>query len=257
VTLALAICCRDGIVFAADSQSTLSTVGQPTKQDTQKLYVLADRIAWAGSGSVGSIQRVEPELVERAAEIVVAFSKGHEEGARAIFTRVNALQKRVASEVLGDASTGASAYLFGGHGVAGQFLLEITADGVRQWCERSGFTAIGSGDIFAVHAYRSVSHYELPKLSLVQAQALAYRTVENAIATAAYGLGGDIRLSVATASGAHMLSETDIRAVQDIVDIWKQREVDILEELVTEAPHIVEDFAEPPSESDGVAQLGH
>lgn len=255
MTLALAICCKDGIVLAADSQSTLSTQGQPTRQYTDKLYVLGGRIAWAGSGTVGAIQRVEPELVRHATDILVAFTRHHELGAQEVFRRVNAIQRRVASEVLGDAATtGTSSYLFGGYGAVGQFLLEIAPDGVRQWCQKSGFTAIGSGDIFAIHAYRSVAHYKLPNLSLVQAQALAYRTVENAIATAAYGLGGEIRLAVVTPSSAYLLSETDTRAVQDTVDIWKQREVDILEELgpapleppVPAAP--AAPVAEPPSE---------
>lgn len=232
MTLALAICCRDGIVLAADSQSTLLTPGQYTRQDTEKLYVLGDRIAWAGAGTVGAIQRVEHVLTQHAGDIVRAFGQGHELGARKIHTRVSAVQREIAAEILGDPmEEGASAYPFGGYGASGQFLLEIDSSGVRQWCERSHFTAIGSGAIYAVHAYRSVAHYRLPSLSLVQAQALAYRTVENAIATAALGLGGAIRLATVTPAGACALGEVELEAVQDTVDIWKQREVEILAEL--------------------------
>ncbi len=252
MTLALAICCSNGIVFAADSQYTLLTAGQATKQDTEKLYVLGDRIAWAGAGAVGAIQRVEHELAKHSGEIMKGFSKGHEAGAQEIFKRVNAVQKQIASEVLGDpGKEGTSTYLFGGYGAAGQFLLEIDSVGVRQWSERSHFTAIGSGDIYAIHAYRSISHYKLPSLSLVQAEALAYRTVENAIATAALGLGGAIRLAAVTPSGACILDDTKIKAVQDVVDIWKQREVEILDELPsaeTEMPPRDGDMAGPPSE---------
>jgi 20S proteasome alpha/beta subunit len=249
VTLALALCCRDGIVLAADSQSTLSTQGQPTRHDTEKLYVLGGRIVWAGSGTVGAIQRVEPELAEHADAILHAFSISHELGARAVFTHVNGVQKRIAREVL-DPDAAGSSYLFGGYGAAGRFLLEVASDGVRQWSERSGFTAIGSGDIFAVHAYRSVAHYRLPSLSLVQAQALAYRTVENAIATAAFGLGGAVRLAAVTPSGACLLDDTQLKAVQDTVDIWKQREVEILAELAPAAsePAGADAVSEPPSE---------
>jgi len=252
LTLALAICCRDGIVFAADSQSTLLTPGQYTKQDTEKLYVLGDRIAWAGAGTVGAIQRVEHVLTQHAGDIVRAFSQSHELGARRIHTRVSAVQREVAAEILGDPlEEGTSAYLFGGYGVAGQFLLEIDSSGVRQWCERGHFTAIGSGAIYAVHAYRSIEHYRLPSLSLVQAQAFAYRTVENAIATAALGLGGATRLVTVTPAGACILGDTDIKAVQDTVDIWKQREVEILAELEAAAPEAVPaagEIEEPPSE---------
>src|SRR5262249_7831950 len=162
------------------------TVGQATRQDTEKLYVLGDRIAWAGAGTVGAIQRVEHELTRFAPAIVTAFVQNHELGARKIHTRVNAVQREGASDIIDHPEEeGASTYLFAGYGADGQFVLEIDASGVRQWCEKSHFTAIGSGAIYAIHAYRSVSHYRLPSLSLVQAQALAYRTVENAIATAA------------------------------------------------------------------------
>ena len=250
MTLALAICCRDGIVFAADSQSTLLTPGQATKQDTEKLYLLGDRIAWAGAGTVGAIQRVEHVLTQQADAVVRAFSVSHEMGARKIHSRVNAVQREVAAEILGDPTEeGTSAYLFGGYGAAGQFLLEIDSSGVRQWCERSHFTAIGSGAIYAVHAYRSIAHYRLPSLSLVQALAFAHRTVENAIATAALGLGGATRLVTVTPEGAVMLGDTDLKAVQDTVDIWKQREVEILGELApAPAAPAASDLAEPPSE---------
>ena len=248
MTLALAICCRDGIVFAADSQSTLLTPGQYTKQDTEKLYVLGDRIAWAGVGTVGAIQRVDHVLTQQAGDIIRAFSQSHEMGARRIHLRVAAVQREVAAEVLGDPlEEGTSAYLFGGYGAAGQFLLEIDSSGVRQWCERGHFTAIGSGAIYAVHAYRSIAHYRLPSLSLVQAQAFAYRTIENAIATAALGIGGAARLVTVTPDGACVLSDTDLKAVQDTVDIWKQREVEILAELEQAAPANGE-LQEPPSE---------
>jgi 20S proteasome alpha/beta subunit len=250
VTLALAICCRDGIVLAADSQSTLLTPGQYTKQDTEKLYVLGDRIAWAGAGTVGAIQRVEHTVNRHAAEIVRAFAQDHELGARKIHTRVSAVQREVAAEILGDPEQeGASAYLFGGYGASGQWLLEIDSSGMRQWCERGHFTAIGSGSIYAVHAYRSIEHYRLPSLSLVQAQAFAYRTVENAIATAALGLGGAVRLATVTPAGACALGDTDLKAVQDVVDIWKQREVEILGELdPVAAPPAPAAVDEPPSE---------
>jgi hypothetical protein len=149
---------------------------------------------------------------------------------------------------VGDPGSGGSAYLFGGYGVAGQFLLEISADGVRQWGEKNNFTAIGSGDIFAVHAYRSISHYSLASMSLVLAQALAYRTVANAIATAAFGLGGAVRLSVVTPASAYIVPEGDLEAVRDLVALWEQREVELLAGLDAAQPAPASDSADPPSE---------
>jgi 20S proteasome alpha/beta subunit len=252
LTLALAIRCRDGIVLAADSQSTLLTAGQWTRLDADKLNVLGGRVAWAGSGAIGAVQRVELELEAHAREILAAFAVSHELGAREVFRRVNTVQKQVFTEAVGDPTNVGSSYLFAGYGVAGPFLLEIDSDGGRQWSDRHSFAAIGSGAIYAIHASRSIAHHRLPALSLVQAQALAYRTVENAIATAALGLGGATRLLVVTPSGAGLLDRTELKAVQDIVDIWKQREVEILLELgaAAEDPSAQPGapLPEPPSE---------
>lgn len=253
MTLALAIRCRDGIVLAADSQSTLLTAGQWTRLDADKLNVLGGRIAWAGSGAIGAVQRVELELEAHAREIVAAFEVSHELGAREVFRRVNSVQKQVFTEAVGDPTNVGSSYLFAGYGASGPFLLEIDSDGGRQWSDRHSFAAIGSGAIYAIHASRSIAHYRLPALSLVQAQALAYRTVENAIATAALGLGGATRLLVVTPSGASVLARTELEAVRDIVGIWKQREVEILQELGSSASEEAssaprEPPLEPPSE---------
>jgi 20S proteasome alpha/beta subunit len=250
LTLALAVRCRDGIVVAADSQSTLLTAGQWTRLEADKLNVLGGRIAWAGSGQLGAVQRVELELEAHVREILAAFQVSHELGAREVFRRVNGVQKQVFAEMVGDPGAGGSSYLFAGYGAAGPFLLEIDADGGRQWSDRRSFAAIGSGAIYAIHASRGIAHQRLPSLSLVQAEALAYRTVENAIATAALGLGGTVRLTVVTPSGAAILDETELKAVQDIVDIWKQREVEILQELgsVADEPTPAPAPPEPPSE---------
>jgi 20S proteasome alpha/beta subunit len=248
VTLALALCGTDGIVLAADSQATLMTDGAWTRREVEKLYVLGGRIAWAGAGTVGAIQRVEYELRAWEDEITRAFAKSHELGAQHISQRVNDVQRKVASETIGKPSNSGSSYVFAGYGAAGQFILEFDVDGVREWSERNGFTAIGSGALYAVHDYQRHSHHALLSSNLVQLQALAYRTVENAISTAALGLGGAIRLAIVTRSGACLLDGKAIEAVKDTVDIWKRREVEIFAELGLPAVEQETVRSEPPAE---------
>jgi proteasome beta subunit len=232
MTLAIALCCKDGIVLAADSQATMQTKGQPTKRDAvEKLFVLDKKLAWAGSGPEGVIQRVTLELDKHSGDITRGFERGHEAGANEIHKRVNEIQKRVYEETVGDKKATNSEYIFAGFGKEGPFLLEIGPESARQWHHTGGFTAIGSGDVFAMHGWRSVSHYEVKSLTLDQAQALAYRTVDNVIATAAFGIGGAVQMCVVTMTSATVSDKTQLDAVQDLIDIWKQREMDVLGEL--------------------------
>jgi 20S proteasome alpha/beta subunit len=257
MTLALALCCKQGIVLAADSQATMQTSGQATKTGAvEKLFVLHKKIAWAGSGPAGVIQRLTVELEKHSGDIVRGFEKGHELGAIEIHKRVNEIQKRVHDETVGDWKATGSEYIFAGFGKDGPFLLEISGQSARQWHHGTGFTAIGSGDVFAMHGWRSVSHYDISSLTLDQAQALAYRTVDNVIATAAFGIGGAVQMCVVTETSAAVSDKTQLEAVQDLIDIWKQREIDVMGELapvkkpvVAAAKSVSEPAAAPVTEA--------
>lgn len=219
--------------MASESQSTLATQGQMTKVSSSKLEVLSHSIVWAGSGHVGTIQRVHAEVEKQAASIVREFRSGQEAGAREIHKVVNGVQRQVASEVLASAGqmyeTG---FLFAGYSKDGPYILECDGKGGREWQHPKHFATIGSGDIFAVHAWRSLAHHDIGALSLAQAQALAYRTIEDAIATAAFGLGGQVQICIASRDQQpHVLDGSEMKAVEDLVAIWKAQEVDVLKGL--------------------------
>jgi hypothetical protein len=72
--------------------------------------------------------------------------------------------------------------------------------------------------------------------------------VANAIATAAFGLGGAVRLSVVTPGGASIVPEGDLEAVRDLVPLWEQREVELLADLDAPPASAVGDPTDPPSE---------
>jgi hypothetical protein len=110
------------------------------------------------------------------------------------------------------------------------------------------YAAVGSGDVFALHAIRSVAHYDILALGRVQAQALAYRTIDNAINTAAFGLGGPVQLLVVNNGRASLLSKTEIEAVRDLVDLWKRREVETLASLSAVEPGAAAGMPAPPVE---------
>jgi 20S proteasome alpha/beta subunit len=244
VTLIVALECRDGLVLASESQSTLMTQGQLTKAVATKLSILAG-IMWAGSGPIGVIQRAEYELEKQSGNISSEFRKGGEPGAKELHKYVNAVQRQAALEAMPSAGQAFdTAFLFAGYSRDGPFILECDQKGGRQWQHPFHFAAIGSGDIFAVHAWRSVAHYDIANLSLAQAEALGYRTIQDAVATAAFGLGGQVQMCIATkADGPRHMDKTEVDAIDDAVKLWKQREVEALGAL---APTPAE-AGEPPN----------
>ena len=214
----------------------MSTAGQPTKQEAEKLYVLGGQIGWGASGSQGLIQRVRHELESHFTEIRHGFTKdGAEQGARRVFGLVNPIQQQAVKEHVQPFSREPQsvAGLFVGYSKSQAFILEIAREGTRQFHD-APYAAIGSGDVFAIHAIRSVAHYKVEELTEDSALALACRTVDSAIKTAAFGLGGEIQLLVVTADKARCLSRAEIKPIEDLVDIWKGKEVEALGSLSPE-----------------------
>jgi len=250
VTIVLALKYKGGLLLASDSQATAGTQGQPSKGDAQKLFVLGETVGWAGSGATGLIHRVRDELEREAEAICGALRKRPAQvGSERIFAIVNRHQHQAAKEHVpsGGGPAEVVAALFVGYdGRAVPFIFEISAGGQRGFHEH--YDSIGSADIFAWHAIRSVeNYYNLPDLNRDLAMALAYRTIDNAIRTAAFGIGPPIQLLEVTPEGAHCLDETEVKAVADIVDLWRAKEVATLATLLQpEAP--AASPAEPPTE---------
>ncbi len=63
MTVVVGVLCKDGVVIGSDSSATF-TAGQvrTIEQPTKKVSVVAEEIAFAGTGHVGSIQRFENTL---------------------------------------------------------------------------------------------------------------------------------------------------------------------------------------------------
>lgn len=243
MTLILALRFKDGLLLASDSQATAQASGQWTKQEIEKIFTLRDVIGWGASGSVGLTQRLKDKIEGDAGLPKVFSNSGDQEGAQRLFLIVNKLQKDAVNEfVSGVAPQGTPgsapqmlACLFIGYARGQPFILEIAANGTRQF-HTVPYAAVGSGDVFALHAIRSVAHYDILALSREQAAALAYRTIDNAINTAAFGLGGPVQLLVVNNGKASRLNKDEVEAVRDLVDLWKRKEVETLGSLSAVEP---------------------
>lgn len=242
MTLILALRYRDGLLLASDSQATTQASGQWTKQELEKLFTLHDVIGWGASGSVGLTQRLQHAIADKRYLNLFA-NNGTESGAQELLKAVNKLQQEAVKEfVKGVAPEGTPlgspqtlACLFVGSARGQPFILEIAANGTRQF-HTVPYAAVGSGDVFALHAIRSVAHYDILALGREQAAALAYRTIDNAINTAAFGLGGPVQLLVVNNGKASRLNKDEVEAVRDLVDLWKRKEVETLGSLSAVEP---------------------
>src|SRR5205823_14792048 len=122
-----------------------------------------------------------------------------EDGLGRIQQVMNPLQQEAVKEFVNVPRREAAqaAAIFVGYSKGKPFLAAIETSGAYGFSQLPYF-AIGSGDIFANHAMRSVAHFPLEELDQGQAMALAYRTIENTIAAAAIGIGGSVQLLAAT-----------------------------------------------------------
>jgi hypothetical protein len=108
-----------------------------------------------------------------------------------------------------------------------------------------------------MHAWHSVSHYDIAKLTLLQGQVLAYRTIEDAVATAAFGLGGQVQMCVATRDGARQVDKAEIDAIVDAIKIVKGKEIEALGALApSEAPASAGVEAKPPPKENSTCHGG-
>jgi 20S proteasome alpha/beta subunit len=260
VTLIVALQHDEGIVLASDSQGTMQA-SQPVKQHSDKLHVLGGSVGWGGSGSGWLIARVR-ECLENDGGLQ-GILRDFEKNSDKFFRLVNKLQREAHDSFVPQQQNPPQeqeqfAGLFGGYMRDGHpFLFEIDVQGHRGFHPRP-YAAIGSGTIFAAHALVSVSHFDVKALSAKQAHALAYRTVQDAINTAAYGIGGKVQMCAVTRGKAWCLSAEEIKAVQDLVDIWKSKEVETLGSLALPANAPSDGGAaggeDPPSEQPSVTE---
>ncbi len=233
--------------MASDSQATAATSGQPTKQYADKIFVLDSALGWGSAGSVGLAQRIHYRL-EQQAKLGknIGSCSAPLEAAQRLCQIVNKVQREAAEafiKEIGGQPESCTSLIAGYCSKDQPFILEIAANGGSQL--QGAYAAIGSGDIFATYAIRSVAHFDVPNLGIEHAKALAFRTVADAINTAAYGLGGNVQMVAVTPRGANMLSATEIESVQDSVTIWKAKEVETLGSL---GEAVSKPADEPPTE---------
>lgn len=223
MTLVLAIPAKEGIVFASDGQVTIGNV----RTHGEKLYELNKGCAWAGSGEVALIQRVEerikqlpPNPLEEirdilALEIQRAVKELLELDFRTSFFREapNTLLELHPAD-----------FVFVEHKTRPR-ILHITHSGTPEWWIDNRPFATGNGDYFA---YALLQKYQGKPLNLSQASVLSVKVIQEVIEVGAYGLGPPIALWKITENGIEIPSEGEIAAMEDAAKSVRELEIDAL-----------------------------
>lgn len=226
MTLVLALRCRDAIVLASDGQVTADTAGQPTRQPTQKLFEIGDRIAWGAAGSAGLQQTLLEELGNLNGALDGTAARVRERLASSVIP----VQQRAVDSYVPQPGTDPPLLicLFCWFDEDGPRILEIPrTGGDHQFHDR--FAAIGTGEIFAKFAMASLTGLAPDGLDLEQAKMVAYRAVADAIDVAAVFLGPPIQMYVLDREGARPVPREEIDGcLADSVDTWKARQFEVL-----------------------------
>ena len=240
MTLILALDCADGLLLASDGQATVSTGGQPVKTEADKLRRPWTNVGWGASGPVSVAQLVEQALATRHAQANV-FERKTVAQIREALTRTVTETVRTAYQqhhgVAGQPGPETD-FLFVGDGTDGAFMLEIHRNLLHTDHMRTGYTAIGSGDIFPYYAMAALKHYQVKQRPLREVKLIACRILEDAINTAAFGLGEPIQMieiekaKAGQCGKATKLSRADIQVLRDQVTQWKELEGEALTQFV-------------------------
>jgi hypothetical protein len=92
-----------------------------------------------------------------------------------------------------------------------------------------------------------MSHFRPKDRQLGHGKLIAYRAVDAAIKTSAFGVGPPIQMSVVDGTGVHHLSSDDVKALENSVGGWVELERDTLDNYLREPePEAQPALHEPP-----------
>lgn len=229
MSVAAAMKSAGGVVLGSDSQGTSSTGQMFMRSNIDKVHVLGSHIAYASVGAHGVAQKVSAALGEVASTL--SPQRTRDDLADIIERTVNPVQRRAREQWIEMPNTAPPewAAIFCGWSRDGAWIFEVGPDGQSEFHDR--FTAAGSGGPFAHVALVSVRHYSIETKSLVAAKAVIYRAIENTCQASASGVSLPVQMAVVTDEGAQRLESGELRAVEDLVNLLKLKEVETLGEL--------------------------
>lgn len=216
MTVIAALRCRDGVILGSDSQETRGLAGRRLGRRTQKVYVAREGflLGWAGAQDVAQMFALR---LKRAEDLRASDDR----------LKVRGRLHEILAGLRGDPGIeGRSDHLEllvawwagrEGRPVA----LHMLGGGACEWVTGWAFGGLTVGVERASFATSGLGYADPGELSLEPAMVLAGKVIRDTIEATADGVGGGVQMGVLRESGTWLLSERDMRAVHDAVDLWE------------------------------------
>lgn len=239
MTLIVALPTPDGIVMASDTQYTSGEI----KTTGRKIYPLNLSCAWAGSGELALIQRVQEFLDNLPAQRSLIELRDHltrsvQQSVKALL-ELDVLTEYVQSDPSLLLTLHPGDFIFAEFEQGQPRMLHINASATPEWID--SLFATGNGANFA---YALLQKYQNVPLKLESACLLAYKVIEEAIQVGAYGLDYPIDIWVLGADGCKPLTQTQLSSLFTAAQSLRDKEI----EMLTHAPFALKKKSPPNPE---------
>jgi proteasome beta subunit len=229
MTVVLAIRCDDGLVMAADTQITESDRGM--SYPAQKLHLLGDHAAWAGSGARSVLKDLERCFDESANSILESPDVGRELQEQVLPVLKHHYENYIADVPGEDGGGTPSTYLLAaGYSGDDPWIIEINPHAMVGRYEDIGFHAVGSGAPMAQQAGSLLAHFRMIERPVRYGVVAAMRVLD-ALSYTAPSVGGPFNIVRITPEGTHQLDDDEIGEAQELTKRWTELEQRALDDL--------------------------
>jgi 20S proteasome alpha/beta subunit len=245
MTIVIALSCSDGVVMASDSQASEMAAG--VRFNVPKIFQLANRAVWGGTGDSQTISEID-----RALQVVRPQIEGPADLTQILPMVIRpVLQRRYANfiQVPGmQPATPATGTLACGYDAArgGGWIVEVDYNCVSSNYGDRGFHAVGSAAGFALLGNALLAHFRPSQRPLSQGKLIAYRVIDAAVKTAMMGVGGPIQMWYVDADGVHHADDDEMAETQASVGGWQDEEGKLLDRIFGDEPAAPEPSPAPP-----------
>ncbi len=222
MTLIAAFRHRDGLILGSDSQETRGELGRRLARPTQKVYVPCRgfMLAWAGPQNVAqgfalrlARARISPNAdrldIEARLKAILADLRKDE----SIKERSDVIELFLA---------------WWSRAENKPLALRLFSGGATEWVDSWAFAGAKIGVENASFAMGALRYLDLGALEIDHAKVVALKVLRDVIATAAEGIGGRVQMGTVQKSGVQRVEEADMRGLDDTVNLWESRCVELL-----------------------------
>jgi len=211
MTLVVALKCKDGVVFASESQATAQVGQNFVRYETIKIKELKNNKLWAASGDVNIAEKIERSLVAfqednpnftlSDAELMQDFADGYSGVISDAIVRYRGIWGAAAPVQLDLPEVVIVAYEN-----EQPKIWHINASG-SYGCEQNDYHAIGNGSIYAIVMLR---RFDLLDIDVETGSVIALKVLSEAIEVSGFGIGEPIHVWTTDNAGSHRKDQDEM-----------------------------------------------